>query len=296
MKVENLIILEGDKTEIDKGAIKYNPTYKETEKTDFKSEKLEPLRARIRTDQFYEEGIVNFKFKAETKETGILLSWLDRANIGLSFGMKSFCVRDLVSRSLASQGSLNQFKKNEEIRMRIEIFGSYGKVYVNDILMCESNINIPKSQLTFLITSTGKVNIYDIEIESHKPKAFVVMQFSEEYNLLYSEVIKPVTESAGYECVRGDEFYASTPILNDIIKSIRDSKVIIAEITPNNPNVFYEIGYAHAINKPTILICDSKREKLPFDISSFRTLFYENSIAGKTKVEESLEKYLENIE
>ncbi|HNU88170.1 MAG TPA: hypothetical protein PKJ94_07765, partial [Ferruginibacter sp.] len=81
----------------------------------------------------------------------------------------------------------------------------------------------------------------------------------------------------------------------DIIKSIKESSLIIADITPDNPNVFYEVGYSHAIDKPTILLCDKKRSKLPFDLTSFRTLFYENSIAGKTQVEQRLRKYLDNL-
>ena len=50
-----------------------------------------------------------------------------------------------------------------------------------------------------------------------------------------------------------------------------------------------------AILKGTILLCDRKREKMPFDLSGFRTLFYENSISGKNKIELSLRKYLESL-
>jgi len=121
------------------------------------------------------------------------------------------------------------------------------------------------------------------------------MQFSKEYNDLYEEVIKTVAETFNFKCIRADEFYSSTPILSDIITSIEESTAIIAEITPDNPNVFYEIGYSHAIKKPTILLCDKKREKLPFDLSSFRTLFYENTIVGKKNIELSLINYLENL-
>lgn len=85
-------------------------------------------------------------------------------------------------------------------------------------------------------------------------------------------------------------------ILSDIITSIQNSAVIIADITTDNPNVFYEIGYAHALGKPTILLCDKAlRSKLPFDLSGFRTIFYDNSIGGKRKVEERLESYLQSI-
>ena len=60
-----------------------------------------------------------------------------------------------------------------------------------------------------------------------------------------------------------------------------ESEFVIAEITPVNANVYYELGFAHAINKPTILLADRAIDKLPFDVSPFRVLFYENTIGGK---------------
>jgi nucleoside 2-deoxyribosyltransferase len=58
--------------------------------------------------------------------------------------------------------------------------------------------------------------------------------------------------------------------------------------------VFYELGYAHALRKPTILLADSSKD-LPFDVRGYRCIFYENSIGGKRKVEEQLRKHLEAI-
>ena len=69
---------------------------------------------------------------------------------------------------------------------------------------------------------------------------------------------------------------------------------MIAEITPANQNVFYELGYAHALKKPTILLAERGKE-LPFDISGYRCLFYENSIGGKKAVEDGLREHLEAI-
>lgn len=84
--------------------------------------------------------------------------------------------------------------------------------------------------------------------------------------------------------------------MEDIIRGIETAQIIIAEITPANENVFYEVGYAHALKKPTILLANKKdREKLPFDLSGFRVLFYENSIGGKRQVEEGLKKHLKAI-
>jgi hypothetical protein len=118
------------------------------------------------------------------------------------------------------------------------------------------------------------------------------MQFTEDFNALYTEVIKPVCEEFGYEAVRADDIYTSGLIIREITQNIQDASVIIADITPNNQNVYCEVGYAHGLNKATILLSDRKQERLPFDISGFRTLFYENSISGKSQVEESLRKHL----
>ena len=83
-------------------------------------------------------------------------------------------------------------------------------------------------------------------------------------------------------------------ILQDIITSIVESEIIIADITSANPNVFYELGYAHAINKTTILL--AKRESpLPFDVKNYRVIFYDNTIRGKDNVENQLRKHLSNI-
>lgn len=70
--------------------------------------------------------------------------------------------------------------------------------------------------------------------------------------------------------------------------------MIIAEITPPNPNVFYELGYAHALAKPTILLAEHGRQ-LPFDISGYRCILYDNSIKGKGELETLLANHLKAI-
>jgi hypothetical protein len=297
MKIKNFAILSGENTTIKDGVIKYLPAFA---KTDAISNIDKPITADLRADKNFYQGILKFKFKAKKDDTGILIHHKDEDNgfssIGLSRSSKSFIIFDRQSSTDLSAGSLKNYPINKEIQIEIQWFGSKVKLFVDSVLLCEANKFVPKFlPISLRVTSSGEVNIYDFELETVRPKLFVVMQFTEEYNNLYDEVIFPISEKLGFECIRADEYYTSTPILSDIITSIEESTAIIAEITPDNPNVFYEIGYAHAIKKPTILLCDKKREKLPFDVSGFRTLFYENTIAGKSKVEKSLTKYLENI-
>lgn len=120
------------------------------------------------------------------------------------------------------------------------------------------------------------------------------MQFTKPYDELFEEAIKKVCEEFKIRAVRADETYGPGLIIADIIKKIRESQIVIAEISPANPNGYYEVGYSHALNKPTILIAE-KDTKLPFDISPFRTLFYKNSIGGKKKIETGLRKHIEAI-
>jgi len=185
-----------------------------------------------------------------------------------------------------------------EFQLRVQLIGSFLELHVNEIKVLTSAIpfvvNYP--QVGIWVQSKGKVTISDFKTTCKKPEAFIVSQFGDYYDVLYDEVIKPVCEELNYDPIRGDEVASCTLILNDIITSIRNSSVIIAEITPDNPNVFYEVGYAHALGKPTILLCEKEmRNKLPFDVSGFRTIFYDNSIGGKRQVEKKLKEYLEKL-
>jgi len=185
-----------------------------------------------------------------------------------------------------------------EFQLRVQLIGSFLELYVNGIKVLTYAIPfaVNHTQVGVWVKSKGNITIGDFKTTYKKPAAFIVSQFGDYYDVLYDEVIKPVCEELNYDPIRGDEVASCTLILNDIITSIRNSSVIIAEITPDNPNVFYEVGYAHALGKPTILLCEKgMRNKLPFDVSGFRTIFYDNSIGGKRQVEEKLKEHLENI-
>jgi hypothetical protein len=138
------------------------------------------------------------------------------------------------------------------------------------------------------------VEFSNFRVHPVRPKAFVVMQFTSPYNEVYSEVIKSVCESENIDVTRIDEEAGPGMIIQDITRAIREAKVVIADISPVNANVFYEVGFAHALNKPTILLAE-KGTKLPFDVSPFRTLFYENSIGGKRIFEDGLCRHLRAV-
>ncbi|MEK7762255.1 MAG: hypothetical protein AAB433_11790 [Nitrospirota bacterium] len=105
---------------------------------------------------------------------------------------------------------------------------------------------------------------------------FVVMPFHALFEAEYERVIRPAIEEAGLTCVRGDEIYTQQAIIHDIWQSIRQARLVVAELSGRNPNVMYEIGLAHAIGKPIILLTRNQ-EDVPFDLKALRYLFYDTN-------------------
>ena len=120
------------------------------------------------------------------------------------------------------------------------------------------------------------------------------MQFTEQFNELYDEVIRPVCEGLEVNAYRASDIYRPGAILQDILQGLDESYVVIADVTPANPNVFYELGYSHAFKKPVILLAE-RGTNLPFDISGYRVIFYDNTIGGKSAVESDLRRHLTSI-
>jgi hypothetical protein len=85
------------------------------------------------------------------------------------------------------------------------------------------------------------------------------------------QTIKRACERGGFKCIRGDEEYTPSDILGHIVRLITKARIIIANVDSRNPNVFYELGIAHALSKPTIIISRSLSE-VPFDMQGFRIL------------------------
>lgn len=104
--------------------------------------------------------------------------------------------------------------------------------------------------------------------------AFVLTPFNPGFDKHYTS-ISNVCEKIGLKVGRGDEEHISTPILPYIVKRIISASVVIANIDGRNPNVFYELGVAHALNKDVILL-SSSIDSVPFDLRSQRIVLWKN--------------------
>ena len=120
-----------------------------------------------------------------------------------------------------------------------------------------------------------------------KPKAFVVMPFDEEARSVYEEFIAPTLASLGFDVFRADDLLSQQNILADIVSSIASSDLIIADLTDSNPNVYYELGLAHALRKPVILL-GQDMDEIPFDIRPYRLIVYSTHFARIAEARKAL--------
>lgn len=179
----------------------------------------------------------------------------------------------------------------------VQVEGQHVSLSVNDVRVIETSLPTPLQgdQAGLFAWGHERIRFTDFDVRSSDTRVFVVMQFGEPYDTLYREVIQPVSHEMGFKAVRGDDVFRPGIILQDIWWDIVSSDVIIAEITPANPNVFYELGLAHALGKQTVLLANRQIDKLPFDVSGYRVIFYDDTIGGKRDVERTLRLHLQNI-
>src|SRR5947207_6941739 len=109
----------------------------------------------------------------------------------------------------------------------------------------------------------------------HGDTCFVMMPFADPIGGYYKAIYESAITKAGLRPVRADdEIFATGKIIDQVWSGITAAKVLVAELTGRNPNVFYELGLAHALNKPVVLI-SSNQDDVPFDLQHIRVIYYD---------------------
>lgn len=204
-----------------------------------------------------------------------------------------------VATTYAEGGDRRNLRAGQPYNLRVTVLGSQIRLFVDEVEVLDAVVpfSIPPSQAGIWCFDDAHVHIKNFNVDGAKGRVFVVMEFGGPFNDIYTEVIKKVAEEKEFDLDvrRADEIYGPGVIVDDIFRDIVESEFIIAEITPRNPNVYYELGFAKAIGKPAIMLVDKGVDRLPFDVASSRVLFYENTISGKGKFEQLLRKHISAI-
>lgn len=121
------------------------------------------------------------------------------------------------------------------------------------------------------------------QVQPGLPHAFVVMPFGRkkgpdgdwiDFNGIYFDLIKPALEEAGFESFRADEEASSGDILSDMFQELLLADLVIADLSIDNANVFYELGIRHALRKRNVVHIQCGRAYMPYDIFNVRTIPY----------------------
>ena len=129
---------------------------------------------------------------------------------------------------------------------------------------------------------------------SPKPFAFVLMPFSKAFEDAYNLAIQPACDAAGTYAERVDQQIFAGSIMERVYNQISKADLVIADMSERNPNVFYEVGYAHALGKTTILVTKTE-EDIPFDLRQYPHIIYGGSLSHlKVELERRVRWHMAN--
>lgn len=116
-----------------------------------------------------------------------------------------------------------------------------------------------------------------MQSQSSKFAVFVVMPFDRQFRDIYELAIKPACSENSAECLRVDDEVFVENILTRIYRDICEADLVVGEMTGRNPNVFYEVGYAHGAGKTVILVTRTA-DDIPFDLKHYPHIVYGDSM------------------
>lgn len=133
-------------------------------------------------------------------------------------------------------------------------------------------------------------------ISTEADLCFVLMPFADiqDVQKVYQEHVKPTVEKCGMRCIRADDIYDVSGVMQSIWEAMNRSRVIIAEMTNRNPNVFYELGIAHTLGKPVVMITQSMGD-IPFDLKHLRCIEYKYKPRAIERFQDTLVRTLTTV-
>ena len=122
----------------------------------------------------------------------------------------------------------------------------------------------------------------------------VMMPFSSEFDQVY-DAIQSICKSQRLKALRVDEIYRPTRINDDIFSVIAQSRLVISDLTGRNPNVLYETGLAHALNRDVIMLVQNEQD-VPFDLGNIRYVKYLPNNEGIENLKTELSRFIQSYQ
>jgi len=134
----------------------------------------------------------------------------------------------------------------------------------------------------------------DAEIEPQARHCFYVGPFREPFDTIYASRVKPTVAGLGCSIIRADEIFGTGVIIDDVRDGIAAAELVIADLTGKNPNVMYEIGMAHTMGRP-VLMLSQYPDDIPFDLRHRRAIIYDHTPHGLAAMTEALAQTLASL-
>jgi len=180
------------------------------------------------------------------------------------------------------------YELNEKLYSDSERWKNVNHLLINNVN--EKKIKASNQPFDLSFFKNMGLNVNDIIVE--KDLVFFLTPFHNDFQKEYSYV-SSVCNDMGLKCTRGDEVFVEGNILKYVLQKIMSSTIVVANLNGRNPNVYYELGIAHALGKPVILISNEKSFKeIPFDLQSNRLIIYSNQIELKKHLTTALARTL----
>lgn len=140
--------------------------------------------------------------------------------------------------------------------------------------------------------SSGAVR-FPVETPRNPKLVAVMMPFKEEFDVVH-ETIRGAVDDAGLISVRVDNIWEHDHVMGDVLSALWEAQIVIADLTGRNPNVFYEVGLAHALPRKTVLLTQNA-DDVPFDLQPIRYLMYGVGSSERQKLRGDLSKRLRTL-
>jgi hypothetical protein len=145
------------------------------------------------------------------------------------------------------------------------------------------------NELRLLASADSARSLIERSLRPTSKQIFVIMKLDDpELDSAYKGVITPLGQQFGYKVIRIDDIKNSGNINDQILDSIAESRVILADLSGERPNCYYEAGFAHALGKEMIF-ASQKKYKIHFDLASYRFILWKTEAEYRQKLSEHLE-------
>lgn len=158
-----------------------------------------------------------------------------------------------------------------------------------EILLEDDEFSLPAlSKQPVRLKDLGLNPIFNrIDMVRKANHCFYLGPFSDPFNEIYRDHVVPALDREGVTVDRADEIFSTDSLIEDIWASIVSASFVVADLTTKNANVLYEVGMAHTVGRPVVIITQDI-DDVPFDLRHRRCIIYTHTPRGCKLLEEQL--------